>query len=814
VGSRPLAAALAVAVFVAAACTGPGGPRSEGRDERQSELAARTASPLPLVQLVVVDEAGDPVVASLRLSDGTVQQSGPDGVLAVAVPSPISGVVSAEGHLDEPVILDPARAGDEVRLFRRVGPDGTRRVAMQFGGDVMLGRRYLSPGRPGTARVITGDGGASARAVVSDLAPVFAAADLSTVNLETVVGDLPDAGAAAGKRYLLQSPPEIVDLLEELGVDAVTLGNNHVNDWQTAGVDATLAALDAAGMPQVGAGADTAAAQRGIVLDAAGVSVGMLSFTSVNGDVVNDDLPTAEEAPPEDLRAEDRWAYERRVFGYGTPGAADHLPTEERLPGEAWRAFTTREDALDDAAGAALWAALTAPGAYPELQDWVARRGHAGAAGYDRAALQAGIADLRERGADIVVVQVHAGFQFSEFTSEFTSQAGQVAIAAGADLVVGHHPHVLQGFEWYEGSLIAASLGNLVFDQDFLSTFASATLRVVMAGGTVLDARAIPVVLDSYRPVPAAGDTAAQIIGLLDARSASPARAQRQADKTVAGVLGTTAAAHAVPATVSAERGTGRIGKGRDTSTFDMSIRADGVTDLNGQFLIKADRNLTGVEFGRDLLGAGGFDDDTADGRDTGGLHWQVDPEQGSSIRTAIEREGGEGLVLRLEPRARAAASARPVARVTRADHRYVDGAGKPADGIAGYSLRLDARRTGRATLQARIEVFHVDDTDPNRDPSSTLIRRHRLTIPVPADTAWHRVEVALPPELFTPSRGLVANTALLHLEVTPDAHTIVEVDDVTVLEWRAADAFPDGTWHQVAAVRAEPGRQVPLTVS
>ena len=78
-------------------------------------------------------------------------------------------------------------------------------------------------------------------------------------------------------------------------------------------------------------------------------------------------------------------------------------------------------------------------------------------------------------------------------------RAAHAAIDAGADLVVGHHPHVLQGFEWYKGRLIAYSLGNFVFDQDFLSTFPSVILRTIFEGNRMIDARIIPLTIDRYR---------------------------------------------------------------------------------------------------------------------------------------------------------------------------------------------------------------------------------------------------------------------------------------------------------------------------
>ena len=95
----------------------------------------------------------------------------------------------------------------KVYVYWRELPLAATRRVFHFGGDVMLGRRYLEPTSEETARVVTGDGGASARAVVSAIAPLFRAADLRSINLETVVGNLPLADAYPRKRFLLQSPP-------------------------------------------------------------------------------------------------------------------------------------------------------------------------------------------------------------------------------------------------------------------------------------------------------------------------------------------------------------------------------------------------------------------------------------------------------------------------------------------------------------------------------------------------------------------------------------------------------------------------------
>lgn len=69
--------------------------------------------------------------------------------------------------------------------------------------------------------------------------------------------------------------------------------------------------------------------------------------------------------------------------------------------------------------------------------------------------------------ADIIVVSFHYGQEYSSEPTLFQISISQAAITAGADLVVGHHPHVVQPLERYKDGYIAYSLGNFIFDQSF-----------------------------------------------------------------------------------------------------------------------------------------------------------------------------------------------------------------------------------------------------------------------------------------------------------------------------------------------------------
>lgn len=72
------------------------------------------------------------------------------------------------------------------------------------------------------------------------------------------------------------------------------------------------------------------------------------------------------------------------------------------------------------------------------------------------------IEDVRAK-ADLVIVSFHWGKERSNYPNEIQKELGRFAIDQGADLVAGHHPHVIQGIEKYQGRYIVYSLGNFCF---------------------------------------------------------------------------------------------------------------------------------------------------------------------------------------------------------------------------------------------------------------------------------------------------------------------------------------------------------------
>ncbi|PIR57938.1 MAG: hypothetical protein COU71_01305 [Parcubacteria group bacterium CG10_big_fil_rev_8_21_14_0_10_38_31] len=88
---------------------------------------------------------------------------------------------------------------------------------------------------------------------------------------------------------------------------------------------------------------------------------------------------------------------------------------------------------------------------------------------------------------DYIVVSFHFGNEYETVPNSRQERFARLAIDSGANIVVGHHPHVVQKIELYNGGLIAYSLGNFIFDQNFSEeTMEGALLNVVFKGRDIV----------------------------------------------------------------------------------------------------------------------------------------------------------------------------------------------------------------------------------------------------------------------------------------------------------------------------------------
>jgi poly-gamma-glutamate synthesis protein (capsule biosynthesis protein) len=237
-------------------------------------------------------------------------------------------------------------------------------------------------------------------------APLLAAADLALVNLEGVVSD---RGRRVKKSFNFRFDPRVAAALKEGGIDGVLQANNHAFDF---GMEAFLDSLDhlsRAGLGILGAGLNDEAA--------AG------PFRCYGG----------REGSPA-LRGEGA-EMEVRVYGIAS------FPRE-------WNGW----DGLSAAAGPATPGMLHAGrGGAEKLKARFSRSAGEGAGG------------AAPGGPVLDVVLFHGGDEWSRRPGRAARALYTDLVRNGADLVIGSHPHVVQGFEWVEGKPVFWSLGNYVF---------------------------------------------------------------------------------------------------------------------------------------------------------------------------------------------------------------------------------------------------------------------------------------------------------------------------------------------------------------
>ena len=147
--------------------------------------------------------------------------------------------------------------------------------------------------------------------------------------------------------------------------------------------------------------------------------------------------------------------------------------------------------------------------------------------------LKDNIAKVKADGAQLIVVIFHWGNETETVPDSNQTTLGRIAIDEGADLVCGHHPHVLQGIETYKGRNIVYSLGNFCFGGNSspsdMDTMIYQQTFTIDADGVKKDnvTNIIPCSISSaaydgynnYQPTPTEGDEATRILGKINERS-------------------------------------------------------------------------------------------------------------------------------------------------------------------------------------------------------------------------------------------------------------------------------------------------------
>lgn len=164
--------------------------------------------------------------------------------------------------------IDPLTSPDDYPL-QTAGPEPGTVTTVRVVGDIMLGRR-VAAAHPGDDPV----------AALRPLADHLGGADLTVGNLESTLSTAgPPTQSPPSDSFSV--PPATAGALSDLGVDAVSLANNHTGDFGETALLDTVRRLRAGGLPAFGAGGDLAAASRPVLLKHDGVTFGFVGFNAI-----------------------------------------------------------------------------------------------------------------------------------------------------------------------------------------------------------------------------------------------------------------------------------------------------------------------------------------------------------------------------------------------------------------------------------------------------------------------------------------------------------------------------------------------------
>jgi poly-gamma-glutamate synthesis protein (capsule biosynthesis protein) len=237
------------------------------------------------------------------------------------------------------------------------------------------------------------------------VAPVIKDADISFCQLETTYSER--GNRAPQCRIPLKANPKNALAIKKAGFNIVSFASNHAFDWGSDAFFDTIKVMEENGINLIGAGKDIEEARKGVVIDKKGVKIAFLAYNSI--------LPMG------------YWA------DINKPGCAPI------------RAFTVYEQVEHDQPG-------------------TPARIHTFANEKDKEAMIKDIKAMKNK-ADIVMVSIHWGIHFTEAEiAMYQREIGHAALDAGADIILGHHAHILKPIEIYKGKAIFYSCCNFAFD--------------------------------------------------------------------------------------------------------------------------------------------------------------------------------------------------------------------------------------------------------------------------------------------------------------------------------------------------------------
>lgn len=296
---------------------------------------------------------------------------------------------------------------------------------------------------------------------------ILTGADVTFGNLECPLSGKCDP---AEKRYRFQAKPRYVQSLVKAGFDVLSLANNHSTDCGQVGLLETMSNLRTAGIRWCGAGVKLDEAASVTIMERNGIKVAFIGFSEFQ---------------------------------------SEYSGSKSNQAGIADNALRARR---------------------PRSQNSSSKPNQAGIAYASEESVRLSIGAARKQ-ADVVIASFHWGAEYSSRPRFKEIKLAHIAVEAGADLVLGHHPHVLQGLQMVitksgnttRRSLIAYSLGNFVFDSPRgwdRRMNESIILRCTFSRNGLVAFESLPVVIDEYRPRPGNETEAKDILTRLDMLSA------------------------------------------------------------------------------------------------------------------------------------------------------------------------------------------------------------------------------------------------------------------------------------------------------
>jgi poly-gamma-glutamate capsule biosynthesis protein CapA/YwtB (metallophosphatase superfamily) len=215
-------------------------------------------------------------------------------------------------------------------------------------------------------------------------------------------------------RHSVRCGLKVAPALKDAGFTVVSFGGNHAMDLGPGAMFDTVQNLEANNLRVFGVGANIAEARKPVIVECKGSRVGYLAYCSI--------LPL------------NTWAETHR------PGC---------VPMRAWTVYEQVEH--------------DQPGTPCRIRTFANRE--------DLDALRADIAALRPQ-VDVLMVSIHWGIHFTHAElADYQREVGHAAIDAGADVILGHHAHILKGVEVYKGRPIFYSLCNFAIDLKMTQAF-------------------------------------------------------------------------------------------------------------------------------------------------------------------------------------------------------------------------------------------------------------------------------------------------------------------------------------------------------